>query len=151
MNLLLFVLIGFGITTIITKSTIFEPLRNRLDNGDDSLSENFFGLLITCPMCVGFWVGVLQSAMFGSLSYQAFFSEVFLNFENIFEYFWFFMTWVFCKVSDGAIIGGLSWVALSLITYLDKKHDYYETLDAYYQYKGESLIKQNREKQVLKD
>lgn len=151
MSLLLFILIGFGITTIITKSSIFEPLRDRLDNGGDTLSENFFGMLIVCPMCVGFWIGVLQSVIFGSISYQAFLSETFLNFENIFEYVWFGIVSIFSIVSDGAIIGSLSWVALSLITYLDRKHDYYETLDAYYQYKGENLIKQNSEKKILKD
>ena len=75
MILFLFVLIGFGITTIITKSTLFEPLRDRLDNGGDSISENFWGLLIICPMCVGFWVGVLESFIFGSFSYQIFFAD----------------------------------------------------------------------------
>lgn len=149
MILFLFVLIGFGITTIITKSTIFEPLRDRLDNGGDSLSENFWGLLIVCPMCVGFWIGVLESFIFGSFSYQAFFSdEVLINF---FDYSSFIVNFVFCKVADGAVVGCISWVAHSIITYLDKKYDYYETMDAYYQYKGENLIKQNSEKKILKD
>ena len=76
---------------------------------------------------------------------------MFLNFESIFEYLWFFVVSTFSTISDGAIVGSLSWVAHSLITYLDKKHDYYDTMDAYYQYKGESLMKQNREKTILKD
>jgi hypothetical protein len=149
MILFLFILIGFGITTIITKSTIFEPLRDRLDNGGDTLSENFWGLLIVCPMCVGFWIGVLESFIFGSFSYQAFFTDESPN--SFFDYVFFIVNFVFCKIADGAVIGCLSWVAHSIITYLDKKHDYYETMDAYYQYKGENLMKQNREKKVLKD
>ena len=149
MNLFLFILIGFGITTIITKSTLFEPLRDRLDNGSDIVMENFWGMLIVCPMCVGFWIGVLESFIFGSFSYQAFFEDEVLN--GLFDYIWFLVHFVFCKVADGAVVGCFSWVALSLITYLDKKHDYYDTMDAYYQYKGESLMKQNREKTILKD
>lgn len=149
MNLFLFILIGFGITTIITKSTLFEPLRDRLDNGSDIVMENFWGMLIVCPMCVGFWIGVLESFIFGSFSYQAFFEDEVLN--GFFDYIWFFVNFVFCKVADGAVVGSVSWVALSLITYLDKKHDYYDTMDAYYQYKGENLMRQNREKTILKD
>lgn len=151
MSLLAFILIGFGITTIITKSTIFEPLRDRLDNGSDSLRYNFWGMLIVCPMCVGFWIGVLQSFIFGSFSYQTFFPNEILNLNSILDFIWFTVKFIFCKISDGAIIGSFSWVALSFITYLDKKHDYYETMDAYYQYKGENLMKQNREKNMLKD
>lgn len=149
MNLFLFILIGFGITTIITKSSIFEPLRDRLDNGSDVLSENFWGMLIVCPMCVGFWIGVLESFIFGSFSYQTFFEDNILN--GFFDYVFAIIHFVFCKIADGAVVGCISWIALSLITYLDKKHDYYETMDAYYQYKGENLMKQNREKTILKD
>lgn len=149
MNLFLFILIGFGITTIITKSTLFEPLRDRLDNGSDVVTENFWGMLIVCPMCVGFWIGVLESFIFGSFSYQAFFEDEVLN--GLFDYIWALIHFVFCKIADGAVVGCVSWVALSLITYLDKKHDYYDTMDAYYQYKGENLMKQNREKTILKD
>lgn len=149
MNLFLFILIGFGITTIITKSSIFEPLRDRLDNGSDVLIENFWGILIVCPMCVGFWIGVLESFIFGSFSYQAFFGDEILN--GLLDYLWAIVHFVFCTIADGAVVGCASWIILSLITYLDKKHDYYETMDAYYQYKGENLMKQNREKNVLKD
>ena len=149
MNLFLFILIGFGITTIITKSTIFEPLRDRLDNGGDTLIDNFWGLLIVCPMCVGFWIGVLESFIFGSFSYQAFFEDKFLN--GFFDYFWFVVNFTFCKIADGAVVGCLCWVAHGIISYLDKKHDYYETMDAYYQYKGKNLIQQNNEKKILKD
>jgi hypothetical protein len=149
MNLLLFILIGLGITTIITKSSIFEPLRDHLDNGSDIVMENFWGMLIVCPMCVGFWIGVLESFIFGSFSQQVFFSDEPLS--GLFDYLWFIIYFIFCKVADGAVVGCASWIILSLITYLDKKHDYYDTIDAYYQYKGENLMKQNREKKVLKD
>ena len=56
--LIVYIFIVNGLTGIITSGKIFEPLRRALDNGSNNLSSNFFGLLITCTECVGFWVGV---------------------------------------------------------------------------------------------
>ena len=46
MELIYFILSCFGITQIITKGTIFSRLRQL---------GKFWG----CPMCIGFWVGLL--------------------------------------------------------------------------------------------
>ena len=46
MELLYFILSGYGLTQILVFSTIFEKIRP---------THHFFH----CPMCVGFWVGVL--------------------------------------------------------------------------------------------
>lgn len=45
---------AFGVTFIITDSLIFKPVRDFLAY----ISPNFLGEGITCPLCVGFWVGV---------------------------------------------------------------------------------------------
>lgn len=59
MDLLLFVLLFLGITLsltlLITKSYIFETIRNFLMR----ISPNFVGVLFSCPQCTGFWIGVL--------------------------------------------------------------------------------------------
>ena len=46
MDLLYFILCAYGLTQILTFSKILEPLR----------PSNYF---FHCPMCVGFWSGVL--------------------------------------------------------------------------------------------
>jgi hypothetical protein len=45
---------AFGVTFIITDSLIFKPIRNFFSY----ISPNFLGEGITCPLCVGFWIGV---------------------------------------------------------------------------------------------
>jgi len=48
MNLLVFVLCCYGLTQLIVYGTIFNRIRP---------TQGFFGKLLTCTMCVGFWVG----------------------------------------------------------------------------------------------
>lgn len=52
-HLLRFTFIVFGVTFIVTQSQIFEPFRSLFSK------LSFFGKLIRCPMCFGFWVGAL--------------------------------------------------------------------------------------------
>jgi len=42
-----------GITILISAASIFEDLRTSIKN-----KSEFFGELISCPMCLGFWVGM---------------------------------------------------------------------------------------------
>ncbi len=46
-------LAGVGMTLIVTKSKLFEPLRNAV------LARSiWWATLIGCPMCFGFWAGI---------------------------------------------------------------------------------------------
>jgi hypothetical protein len=49
--LLLFVLVCWGFTLVLTKGRIFDSLRP---------NKEFF----YCPMCIGFWVGLLMGVVF---------------------------------------------------------------------------------------
>ena len=53
MELLYFILISHGMTQIIVYGEIFESFRKWIDK-----NSKWFGKLVTCPMCAGFWVGV---------------------------------------------------------------------------------------------
>ena len=57
-SLLFFILSSCGITFILTTSSIFEPVRDFIEE-----RSNFFGELVSCPMCSGFWVGLVVSAL----------------------------------------------------------------------------------------
>ena len=42
-----------GITILISAGTIFEDIRTAVKS-----KSEFLGELISCPMCLGFWVGM---------------------------------------------------------------------------------------------
>lgn len=145
MDLLLFILSGFGVTTIITKSRILAPFRNYLDNNMDCLKKNFLGLLIICPMCVGFWVGVFQSIIVYSPNSSQFFTESLTTgfLDNII----FLLNKIVAIILDGAIIGVLSWVVHTIISFIDKSYDFIDTKDLYYQFLIHSVEEDNKKKE----
>ena len=53
MNLLVWILVSFGITLAVTQGSIFDGLRTRA-----TLVHPKLGQLLGCPMCFGFWVGI---------------------------------------------------------------------------------------------
>lgn len=57
MELLLLILVSYGISNIIVYGTIFEGLRETAE----IYSPNFFGKLLGCMMCTPWWVGFFLS------------------------------------------------------------------------------------------
>ena len=51
-----FLLVAHGVTLLVTESKIAEPLRR-----GTARRSAFLGALVHCPMCFGFWAGVLLS------------------------------------------------------------------------------------------
>jgi len=54
MDLAWFILTGYGLTQLIVYGSIFESARAYIKT-----KSSFFGELVHCPMCTGFWTGVL--------------------------------------------------------------------------------------------
>lgn len=54
MNILLTIVGLIGITIIITSGAIFDSLRKVISEKSESS-----GRLINCPMCTGFWIGLI--------------------------------------------------------------------------------------------
>lgn len=141
MELLLFILTGFGVTTIITKSEIFSPIRETLDTGHNTLKSNFFGFLIGCPLCVGFWVGVFQSLMFFSPVFEGFGLETFSILYYIFLR-------TFSIILDGALVGGIVWSIHIYLDLMQSKAQFFETKEMYYTWLAAQSEEENR-KQIL--
>ena len=59
-SLIYFILICYGISTIIVQSKLFKPLRELV-----KVKSRFLSSLINCMMCTGFWVGLLVSLVIG--------------------------------------------------------------------------------------
>ena len=62
MDLLISILIVYGISAIITISKIFEPLRDIAEKH----SPNFWKYLTSCMQCLPFWVGIFVSFIIGT-------------------------------------------------------------------------------------
>ena len=57
MELLLIILLSYGISNMIVHGSIFEKLREKAD----IINPNFLGELLGCMMCTPFWVGFILS------------------------------------------------------------------------------------------
>tara|TARA_Y100000114_G_C11741324_1_gene319090 strand:+ start:1375 stop:1689 length:315 start_codon:yes stop_codon:yes gene_type:complete len=75
MELLYFILASWGMTQILVYGSIFEKHRYWIAERSD-----WFGTLIHCPMCTGFWVGVF---LFGINGYTELFNFEY-NIANLF-------------------------------------------------------------------
>jgi hypothetical protein len=69
MNLLIWILVSFGITISITHGKLFKNFRKKAWDVHTLLGE-----LFGCPMCLGFWVGILLN-----LTWQSVTGNVFLD------------------------------------------------------------------------
>lgn len=58
-NLILFVVIAWSIYNIVKRGSIFERLRNRIEKSYGPAAIEF----IKCPICFGFWVGILVALL----------------------------------------------------------------------------------------
>lgn len=74
MELIVFLLISYGISNIVIFSTIFKGWREFWLKH----SPNFFGKLFTCMICLPFWVGILLSYIVFSIT------ESFLGVDNFY-------------------------------------------------------------------
>ncbi len=60
MELFFAVIAAFGIANILGKGSIFDKLRSWLESHIELLYK-----LITCPMCLGFWLGIGLGMVYG--------------------------------------------------------------------------------------
>ena len=74
MEVLLIILVGYGISNIAVFGSIFEKLRDYAT----TFSPNFWGKLLSCMMCTPFWVGFflsLGSVLTGYTNFSPFYSN----------------------------------------------------------------------------
>jgi hypothetical protein len=59
MGIFLFFLSCLGATFIINISYIFQPVRDKA-----AILNKKLGKLLSCPMCIGFWIGLVMRVLF---------------------------------------------------------------------------------------
>lgn len=131
--ILFWIMSSIGMTHIITGTTIFERIRNKVTN----YSPDFWGVLVTCPTCMGFWVGLFISLFFPLLQISDL-SDFFIQNTNVKVAFLFLI--------HGSFSSGINWIIHLLISNLDAKTTQIEL-------KNELIIENPLEiaKQILTD
>lgn len=100
MHLLIYLLVNIGFTLIVTQSKIIKSLRNFLLK----INPNFLGYWIKCPMCFGFFSGLITSIFWYSPTYS-------INFP------------IFFPILDGFISSFVCYLIYLLIKPLMNKYD----------------------------
>lgn len=100
MEVIIFLLVAYGISNIMVHSSIFEWWRILWVK----LSPNFFGELFQCMICLPFWVGAFISIMFLSLSSK------YLNIDSMF----------LSAFIDGCLTSGGVWLIHTLQEKLER-------------------------------
>lgn len=97
-QIMLWVFISYGMTTIIVYGSIFNNVREWI-----KLHSSFFGELIQCVLCTSTWVGFMMSIMLGGLT-----SHIFKI--NYFSGLFF----------DGAFTAGSVWALNSIVEFFEE-------------------------------
>jgi len=108
--LCLFLSISYGLTLIITQSVIFEPLRDYMDR----INPNFLGILFSCVMCTGFWIGLFLSILLNPVFP---FMLAFIPFKQfiVMKVAIYLISMVLC----GALASGSCWTIDTIVQYMD--------------------------------
>jgi hypothetical protein len=105
MELLLAILLVYGMTNIVVYSSLFEPFRSYISTKvDTSRLMLYFYRLITCMMCLGFWVGALVGYFYGPFHPL-----------NI--------------IFNGAIYSGTTWILHCIVMFLGNGYDPARTIN----------------------
>ena len=98
MNLIYFILCSYGLTLILTYGKIFNKIKPK---------HKFFH----CPMCIGFWVGILLFLING-------YTELFTFDYNLIN-----------LILLGSLSSGVSYFLIMLIGDNGIRHGYYNKMD----------------------
>lgn len=98
MEILLFILVVYGISNIIVYNTI--PIWENVVNFFERISPRYLYKLFTCMMCLPTWVGFGLSYLFISLGYSNFSPFTHLGINNI---------WLAIFL-DGCLSSGTTWL-----------------------------------------
>ena len=108
-QLLIFMFVAYGMTTILVYGSIFNGLRNKIHNWANNKNApfskvgKFISELISCILCTGTWVGfILSLLMFSPIS----------HFIGLNEYYSVFF--------DGMLSAGSVWAINAIIEWFEE-------------------------------
>lgn len=98
LRLVLWILIAYGMSSIIVWGSIFEEVREWI-----KLQSKFVGDLVSCILCTSTWVGFFLSICLGGLTSPAF-----------------GVHWLLGIFFDGMLTAGAVWALNSLIEFFEE-------------------------------
>lgn len=111
MDLLIYVLLAYGISNIMVFGSIFQKFRDVIGVNDDE--PGFFGKLFGCMMCLPFWVGIFLSLTIYSPTYFLYGdATMYITPDSIYRPFTVFL--------DGCLTSGAVWLIHTLQEYFEK-------------------------------
>jgi hypothetical protein len=109
MLILIYLILGcYGVTSIIVQSKLFKPFRAWVEG-----KSTFFGKLVSCMLCSGFWVGLLMVILFNMSPAYSFLGEYSLLPE--------IATRFVCAIFDGAFIASMIYHINLIELYIESK------------------------------
>lgn len=96
--LFLWIMIGYGMTSILVWGSIFENTRVFIKK-----HSKFFGDLISCTLCTATWVGFFLSILLGGLT------------NHFYE-----IPWYICLFTDGMFTAGSVWMVNAIIEFFEE-------------------------------
>jgi len=101
-----FVFICYGITSIVVQSKLFKPFREVM-----KVRSNFFGSLLHCMMCFGFWVGLFVVPVLGFSPTAILFGKINLDLSQR----------IIFTIFDAAFISGVVYYINIIELYIESK------------------------------
>jgi|TARA_B110000211_G_C14083845_1_gene555785 hypothetical protein len=105
MEVLLFILVTYGISNIVVFGSIFEGFRDFWND----LSPNFFGKLFSCMVCLPTWVGIFISIGAHLTKFTQFSPFAHYGLDNAF----------LAIFLDGCLASGCVWLVHTFQEYLE--------------------------------
>lgn len=106
MEILVFILLSYGISNIVVHGSIFNGFRGFLDK----VNPGFFGSLFKCMMCFPTWVGFVLSITFQKLGYGFMSPLSSLGVDNLY----------FSVFLDGCFASGTTWIIHNVEEWFEK-------------------------------
>jgi hypothetical protein len=106
LGLIYFIFICYGITSIVVQSKLFKPLRETIKN-----KSYFFGSLLNCMMCFGFWVGLFVVPVLSFSPTAILFGEINLD----------LLQRIIFTIFDAAFISGIVYYINIIELYIESK------------------------------
>lgn len=105
-TLVYFIFISYGLTSIVVQSKLFKPFRETI-----KAKSVFFGSLLSCMMCFGFWVGLFVVPVLGFSPTVILFGKINLS----------LLDKILFTIFDAAFISGVVYYINIIELYIESK------------------------------
>ena len=63
-DMIIFILVFSSLSILLAKGEIFDPIKEIILKHIPSFIDEYVATLLTCSMCIGFWIGLIGSFIY---------------------------------------------------------------------------------------